>query len=122
MSHPLRSSRAAGLALAALLLAAPASAESRVGNVAEEVGLGVAAGTCTVLYLPAKVFVAATGGLVSLATWGLTGGEREPALDILEATGGGDWLVTEEHIRGDQRFYVLAPEHQRGRDHYARQH
>jgi hypothetical protein len=119
MSQPHRSWRAAGLALAALLLAAPASAESRVGNVAEQVGLGVAAGTCTVLYLPAKVLVAATGGLVSLATWGVTGGEREPALDILEATGGGDWLVTEQHLRGDRRFYVFAPERRGEPDAFA---
>jgi hypothetical protein len=119
MTRLLRSARAAGLALAVAFFAAPASAESRVGRVAEEVGLGLAAGTCTVVYLPVKVFVAATGGLVSLTVWGLTGGEREPALDILEASGGGDWLVTEQHLRGDRRFYVLAPENRRERDAYA---
>jgi hypothetical protein len=102
-----------------MLLAAPATAESRVGRVAEEVGLGLAAGTCTVFYLPAKVFVAATGGLVSLAAWGLTGGASEPALDILEASGGGDWLVAESHLRGDRRFYVFAPEDRSERDRYA---
>jgi hypothetical protein len=119
MSRPLRSSRAAVLALAAALLAAPASAESRVGRVAEEVGLGLAAATCTALYLPAKVFVAATGALVGLSAWGITGGQSEPALDILEASGGGDWLVAEHHLRGDRRFYVFAPEEPGEPDAYA---
>lgn len=111
MSKPLRPFRAAaGLVLAAALFAAPAHAESRVGSVAEEVGLGLAAATCTVFYLPAKVFIAATGALVGLSAWGITGGQREPALDILEASGGGDWLVTEHHLRGQDRLYVFAPE------------
>jgi hypothetical protein len=112
---------AAGLALAASLLAAPAGAESRVGRVAEDVGLGLAAGTCTVLYLPAKVFVAATGGLVGLAAWGITGGQPEPALDILETTGGGDWIITQQHLRGDRRLFVFAPERRGERDRYAHQ-
>ena len=115
--RPLRA--AAGLALAAALIAAPASAESRVGRVAEQVGLGLAAGTCTALYLPAKVFVAATGALVGLTAWGITGGQSEPALDILESSGGGDWLVTEDHLRGDERFYVFAPEERGEPDAYA---
>jgi hypothetical protein len=119
MSRPLRSSRAAVLALAAALLAAPASAQSRVGRVAEEVGLGLAAATCTALYLPAKVFVAATGALVGLSAWGITGGQSEPALDILEASGGGDWLVAVHHLRGDGRFYVFAPEEPGEPDAYA---
>jgi hypothetical protein len=119
MSHlrPLRA--AAGLALAAALVAAPASAQSRVGRVAEEVGLGLGSATLTALYLPAKVFVSATGALVALSAWGITGGQREPALDILEASGGGDWLVAEQHLRGDRRFYVFAPEDPAERDAYA---
>jgi hypothetical protein len=110
---------AAGLALAAALFAAPASAESRVGRVAEDVGLGLAAATCTVLYLPAKVFVAATGGVVGLTAWGITGGQDEPALDILETTGRGDWIVTQQHLRGDRPFYVFAPEQRGERERYA---
>jgi hypothetical protein len=122
MSHPLRSFRtAAGLVLAATLLAAPAGAQSRVGQVAEEVGLGLGAASLTALYLPAKVFVSATGALVALSAWGITGGQREPALDILETTGGGDWLVAEQHLRGDRRFYVFAPEEPGERDAYAHQ-
>jgi hypothetical protein len=110
MHHRHPTSRAAAwLVAAALLLAgSSASAGSRTGEVAEEVGLGLAAATCTVLYLPAKVFIAATGLLTSGAAWGVTGGDREPALEILERTGGGDWIVTQQHLRGDRRFYVLA--------------
>ena len=122
MSTQLRPLRVgAGLALAVALIAAPASAQSRVGQVAEEVGLGLAAGTCTAFYLPAKVFVASTGALVGLMAWGITGGQSEPALDILEASGGGDWLVTAHHLTGDERFYVFAPE-VRGEEPYAYDH
>jgi hypothetical protein len=123
MSTQIRPLRiAAGVALAAALIAAPASARSRVGRVAEEAGLGLAAGTCTALYLPGKVLVASTGALVGLAAWGLTGGKSEPALDILESTGRGDWLVTQDHLRGDKRFYVFAPEERGEPDSYADQH
>jgi hypothetical protein len=109
MQHHFASRTAAWLVAAGLLVGgASASAQSRIGAVAEEAGLGLAAGTTTVLYLPAKVFVAATGALVSGATWAVTGGDREPALEILERTGGGDWIVTQQHLRGDRRFYVLA--------------
>ena len=110
MHHRHPTSRAAAwLVAAALLLAgSSASAGSRTGEGAEEVGLGLAAGTCTALYLPAKVFVAATGFLTSAAAWAVTGGDREPALEILERTGGGDWIVTQQHLRGDRHFYVLA--------------
>jgi hypothetical protein len=123
MSKQLRPLRAAaGIALAAALTASPASAESqsRIGQVAEEVGLGLAAATCTALYLPGKIFVAANGALIALSAWGISGGQSEPALDVLEASGGGDWLVTEQHLRGDQRLYVFAPEDPNEPDAYAR--
>ena len=104
-----RSSRAAAwLVAVALLLATPASAETNVGDAAADAGLGLAAGTCTVLYLPLKTFIAANGFLVGAAAWAVTGGDRRPALTILERTAGGDWLVTQQHLRGDRRFYVLA--------------
>ena len=103
-----RSSRAAaGLVAVALLLATPASAEN-VGDAAADAGLGLAAGACTVLYIPVKTFIAANGFLIGGAAWAVTGGDRRPALTILERTAGGDWLVTQDHLRGDRRFYVLA--------------
>ena len=110
MPHRHFTSHAAGwLVASALVLAgSPAAAASRGAEVAEQVGLGLAAGTCTALYLPAKVLVSVTGLAVSGATWLVTGGDRDPALEILERTGGGDWIVTQQHLRGDRPFYVLA--------------
>lgn len=100
-----------GLVVTLLLLTgSSASARSRLGEVAHDAGLGVAAGVCTVVYLPIKVFISATGLLVGAATWGVTGGEKEPALEIVERTGGGDWIVTQQHLEGDRRFYVLERE------------
>lgn len=113
MSHPRLVSRAsrvaACLVAGALLLASqPAAAASRTSEVAEEAGLGLAAATCTALYLPIKVLVSSTGLLVGAAAWAVTGGDREPALDILERSGRGDWIVTQQHLRGDRHFYVFA--------------
>ena len=116
MSNPPRfashRSRAAACVLAGALLlaAAPASATTNIGDAAENAGLGLAAGTCTVLYLPFKAFIAANGFLIGGAAWALTGGDREPAMTILDRTAGGDWLVTQQHLRGDRPFYVLAQE------------
>ena len=100
---------AAGLVVAALVFtAASASAASRFREIADETGLGLAAATCTALYAPVKVFVSATGFLVGVAAWAVTGGEDEPALEILERSGGGDWIVTQRHLRGERPFYVFA--------------
>jgi hypothetical protein len=52
--------------------------------------------------------VSATGLLVGAGAWAFTGGEREPALEIVERTAGGDWLVTQQHLEGEDRLYVLA--------------
>jgi len=112
MSHPRLVSRASRVAAyfvaGALLLAGPPAAASRTGEVAEEAGLGLAAATCTALYLPIKVLVSSTGLLVGAAAWAVTGGDRDPALEILERSGRGDWIVTQQHLRGDRRFYVFA--------------
>ena len=100
---------AACLVVAAVLFTGPAaSAKSELREVADEAGLGLAAASCTILYAPIKVFVSATGFLVGGTAWAVTGGDREPALEILERTGGGDWIVTQQHLRGDRPFYVLA--------------
>ena len=112
MSHPRPVSRASRVAVCvvagALFLGGPSAAASRIGDVAEDAGLGLAAATCTALYLPLKVLVSSTGLLVGAAAWAVTGGDREPALDILERSGQGDWIVTQQHLRGDRRFYVFA--------------
>ena len=102
-------SRAAAAALlAASLVTAATPASAGIGATAKEAGLGLAAGTCTVLYLPFKAAVSATGFFVGGMAWLVTGGERRPAFTIMERTAGGDWLVTQEHLQGERRFYVLA--------------
>jgi len=98
---------------ALLLASAPASAESRFRHAANEAALGAAAAGCTALYFPIKLAIGATGALVGGAAWVVTGGENEPALEIVERTGGGDWIVTQSHLRGDRRFSVLEPESDR---------
>jgi len=106
----LRSRTAAALVAAGLLLfGSPAlAAESPVRSAADEAGLGLAAGTCTALYVPFKAFVAVSGFMIGGAAWAVTGGEEQPALSILQRTGGGDWIVTQQHLKGQRHFYVLA--------------
>lgn len=105
-----RSRAAAGVLAGALLLASTPASATTVGDAAENAGLGLAAGACTVLYLPLKTFIAANGFFIGGAAWAVTGGDREPALTILDRTAGGDWLVTQQHLRGDRPLYVLAQE------------
>jgi len=101
--------RAAAALLLALGLATPASAGSRLEDLAAEGGLGIAAATATALYAPIKVFIGGAGIMTAGAAWALTGGDRALAMTIAERTVGGDWLVTQAHLRGERDFDVLGP-------------
>ena len=87
--------------------AGAASGETRLEGVADRAFLGLAAATCSVGYAPIKVFIAGSGFIVGGTAWLVTAGRREPALTIWERTGGGDWVVTPEHLTGDREFTML---------------
>lgn len=100
---------AAALIACALSITVPTSRASAgaVGDAAAEAGLGLAAGMLTVLYVPLKVAVASTGFLVGGSAWLVTGFDPQPAHSILRTTAGGDWLVTQDHLRGRDDFAIL---------------
>ena len=120
MSNPPRRRRLARMApvvAGILLAAAPAPAESRLVHIAREAGLGLGAAACTALYAPLKTFIGGSGIIVAASAWALTGGQRDPAMTIAERTLGGDWIVTQQHLRGERDFDVLGPEHRRVAEH-----
>jgi hypothetical protein len=116
MSHrPLRThlSLVAPVVAAILLAARPAAtAESHLVHIARDAGLGLGAAACTAIYAPVKTFIGGSGIIVAASAWALTGGQRDPAMTIAERTLGGDWIVTQQHLRGERDFTVLGRDHE----------
>ena len=86
------------MALAALLVAAPAQAEPR-GNAAEA-GLGVASLLASLPYGVAKLLWAATGTLGAGLAWCFTGGDSDPASKIMDGAVRGDYILTPDQLTG----------------------
>lgn len=95
-----------------LLTARPAPAESHLVHIARDAGLGLGAAACTAIYAPIKIFIGGSGIIVAASAWALTGGQRDPAMTIAERTLGGDWIVTQQHLRGERDFTVLGRDHE----------
>lgn len=86
------------VALATLLVAAPAQAEPR-GNAAEA-GLGVASLLASIPYGCAKLLWAATGTLGAGLAWAFTGGDSDPAKKIMDGAVRGDYILTPDQLTG----------------------
>ncbi len=89
---------ACALALAALLVAAPAQAEPR-GNAAEA-GLGVASLLASLPYGVVKLAWAVTGTLGAGLAWCFTGGDSDPAKKIMDGAVRGDYILTPDQLTG----------------------
>lgn len=93
-----RKIRAAVAALGIALATAPAPASAR--SAGAEAGLGVAVVLGNMLYGPAKMVYAAFGGFFGLVAYGLSAGDEDVALRIIEPAWRGDYLVTMDHVDG----------------------
>src|SRR5215468_9468964 len=71
-------------------------------NPAASMGWGLAAVGTNLVYMPAKMVYAVAGGLDGLLAWGVTLGNSDVALGILQPALAGTWVVTPEMLRGDQ--------------------
>jgi len=102
---------AIALAPAAAVALAPSSAEaSRGGEIAKQAGLGVGSFFASVLYAPVKI-VYATGGLVvgGLA-YLVTAGDGDAAKTILVPSTLGDYVVTPNQLRGEEKIEFIGRE------------
>lgn len=100
----IRSVRLAGaaLGLATAVALAPASALAEDTATPEGAGMGAASMLATLLYGPAKLVYATTGGIVGGLAYGLTGGNADVAMPILESSVYGDYYVTPDQLRGEK--------------------
>lgn len=104
-SRSLRPSRVAsvGLGLAAVVSLAPLSAfAEEPASSPESAGMGAASMLVTLLYGPVKLVYATTGGIVGGLAYGLTGGNADVAVPILESAIYGDYYVTPDQLRGEK--------------------
>jgi hypothetical protein len=104
-------SRLAGalaLALATCVAAGPVAAEEIVSQETRETasqgGVGAAAGLTSVVYAPIKVVYAAGGSVVAGLAYVLSGGDKEVAKPIFDASVRGDYVVTPQHMTGEREL------------------
>jgi len=88
--------------LAAAIALVPAGARADDGGTPEGAGMGAASMLATLLYGPAKLVYATTGGIVGGLAYGLTGGNADVAVPILESSLYGDYYLTPEQLRGEK--------------------
>ncbi len=92
-------------------IASPALADGPT----DEMKTGASCVLANIVYMPAKVFYAAGGGLIAGAAYLFSAGDKEVAQPILDAAVGGDYIVQPEHLRGDKKlvFFGQSAEQQR---------
>ena len=55
--------------------------------------------------------------LVGLLAWGVTLGNNDVGLGVLQPAVTGTWVVTPEMLRGDQPIMFLGPSYEPAKDH-----
>ena len=87
----------------ALALPAAALAEE-TKQAGRDAGIGLATVVANLFYMPAKVGYAAVGGLTGGLTYALTGGNLDAAEKVWVASGGGDYVLSPEHLQGREKI------------------
>jgi hypothetical protein len=85
----------AAVAISAMV-AAPATADE--GETWSAGGKGAATALVNVLYIPAKLVYATTGGIVGGLAYAVTAGDREVAQTIWEPSVGGSYIMTTDQL------------------------
>jgi hypothetical protein len=88
--------------------AAQRASEEQLGPAAS-FGWGMAAVGTNLLYIPAKMLYAIGGGLTGLLAWGVSAGNSDVAMGILQPSLGGTWVVTPEMLRGEDPIMFNGP-------------
>ncbi|MDX1648829.1 MAG: hypothetical protein R3263_03145 [Myxococcota bacterium] len=98
-----------------LLLAAPSGAQAQ--SAGREFGLGATCALGNLIYGPAKLLYASGGALIAGMAWAFSGGDREVAGPILDASVRGDYVIMPSHLQGrrELEFVGRRPDHERVR-------
>jgi hypothetical protein len=99
-----RKRRAAAAALVAIfslsLAPRPAAARSAAG----EAGIGAGCVFANLIYGPGKLMYAFFGGFIGLVAFGLSAGDEDVALRVIEPAWRGDYAVTPAHLTGEDEL------------------
>jgi hypothetical protein len=95
----------AALPVAFALAAAPAPAFAR--SAAAEAGLGVTCVFGNLIYGPGKMMYAFFGGFIGLVAYGLSAGDEDVALRVIEPAWRGDYAITPEHLDGERELEFI---------------
>jgi hypothetical protein len=98
-----RSVALAVVMVGALALPAAALAED-TRQAGRDASIGLAAVVANIFYIPAKVGYAAVGGLTGGLTYALTGGNLAAAEKVWVASGGGDYVLSPNHLQGQEKI------------------
>ncbi len=74
-----------------------------------DAGVGVATVGANVIYMPAKLTYAALGGITGSFAYVLTGANYQVAERIWTPSLGGNYVLTPNHIRGQETIYFSGP-------------
>ena len=69
---------------------------------ATEAGTGVASAIASLVYGPVKIGYSLLGVVFGGIAWGLSGGDTEVLNAVVSPAIRGDYVITPDHIRGDQ--------------------
>lgn len=114
-THKRRAAAAALLAALTLtLVPRPAAARSAAG----EAGLGATCAFANLIYGPGKLMYAFFGGFIGLIAFGLSAGDEDVALRVIEPAWRGDYALTPAHLTGEDEleFFGRRAEHSAARD------
>lgn len=89
--------------LCGFLVLAPASAFAE-DSIGKSAGIGVGSAFASLVYTPVKLGYAFGGLLVGGLAWAFSGGDNDVAMVVLTPSVLGDYVVTPEHLSGDQNL------------------
>jgi hypothetical protein len=100
----IRKRRAATAALLAALTIAAAPVGAQARSAAGEAGLGTACAMGNLIYGPTKMMYAFFGGFIGLVAFGLSAGDEDVAMRVIEPAWRGDYALTPEHLTGEREL------------------
>lgn len=102
-----RKRRAALAAFLAGLVLAASPAPARARSAAAEAGLGTACALGNLVYGPGKMMYAFFGGFIGLVAYGLSAGDEDVAMRVIEPAWRGDYALTPEHLTGERELEFI---------------